>query len=213
MWQKMESFTKCIINCKSSFKSSTLANKLAKITLGEVETAARHILNGEKTSNETLKKLFSSIKGQSSSLGHSNEAASFARQRLFSLWHYFGAPAVFFTVTPCDECSFCVRLYATCNEHTIPSMEDIQCQHKCVLDLSARKKWRAKYPGVCELEYENVIQIVINILIGWKQNSQLGNNGIFGVPLAYADCCEEQARYTLHSHISVWIKDVNDVRD
>ena len=85
MRQKMESLTKCIINCKSSFKSSTLADKLAEITLGEVETAARHILNGEKTSNETLKKLFTSIKGQSFSLGHSNEAASFARQTLFSL--------------------------------------------------------------------------------------------------------------------------------
>ena len=55
MWQKMESFTKCIINCKSSFKSSTLADKLSEVTLEEVETAARHILNGEKTSNETLK--------------------------------------------------------------------------------------------------------------------------------------------------------------
>ena len=140
MWQKMESFTKCIINCKSSFKSSTLADKLAEITLGEVETAARHILNGEKTNNETLKKLFTSIRGQSSSLGHSNEAASYARQRLFSLWHYFGSPAVFFTVTPCDECSFRVRLYATCKEHAIPTMNDIQCQETCLLDLNARKK-------------------------------------------------------------------------
>lgn len=140
MWQKIESFTKCIINCKSSFKSSTLADKLAEITLGEVETAARHILNGEKIRNETLKKLFSSIRGQSSSLGHSNKAASFARQRLFALWHYFGAPAVFFTVTPCDECSFRVRLYATCDEHTIPSMDDIKSQQKCLLDLTARKK-------------------------------------------------------------------------
>ena len=36
---------------------------------------------------------------------------------------------------------------------------------------------------------------------------------VFGVPLAYADCCEEQARYTLHSHISVWIQNLNEVRD
>ena len=36
---------------------------------------------------------------------------------------------------------------------------------------------------------------------------------IFGIPLAYADCCEEQARYTLHSHISVWIENFNEVRN
>ena len=114
MWQRMEAFTKCIINCKSSFKSSTLAEKLSEVTLDEVQTAAKHILSGEKTSNDTLRKLFASIRGQASSAGHSNEASSFARQKLFSLWHYFGAPAVFFTVTPCDECSFRVRLYATC---------------------------------------------------------------------------------------------------
>ena len=112
MWQRMESFKKCIISCKSSFKSSTLAECLSELTKEQVETAARHILDGEETENETLKRLFKSIKGQSASLGHSNEAATFARQKLFSLWHYFGAPAIFFTVTPCDECSFCVWLYA-----------------------------------------------------------------------------------------------------
>ena len=96
MWQRMESFTKCIINCKSSFKSSTLAEKLSEVTLQEVETAAKHVLNGEETTNETLKKLFTRIKGHTSSIGHSNEAASFARHKLFSLWHYFSAPAVFF---------------------------------------------------------------------------------------------------------------------
>ena len=125
------------------------------------------------------------------------------------LWY----SSCFFTVTPCDECSFCVRLYATCTEHDLPSTEDISNQHKCLLDLTARKKWRAKYPGACALEYESIIQIVIHILIGWNSKGQKGTNGIFGIPLAYADCCEEQARYTLHSHISVWIENFNEVRD
>ena len=63
------------------------------------------------------------------------------------------------------------------------------------------------------MEYRSIIQIVINVLIGWNEKTQTGTNGIFDVPLAYADCCEEQARYTLHSHISVWIKDFNDIRN
>ena len=70
------------------------------------------------------------------------------------------SPAVFFTVTPCDECSFCVRLYATCNEHTIPTMNDIQCQEKCLLDLNARKKWSAKYPGACEFSIISSVNLI-----------------------------------------------------
>ena len=188
MWQRLESFNKCIISCKSSFKSSILADHLSILSGEEVETAMRHILDGEETSNVTLKKLFTSVRGQSSSIGHSNEAASFARQKLFSLWHYFGAPAVFFTVTPCDECSFRVRLYATSKEHTLPSIDQIQNQNYCLLDLNIRKKLRSKYPGACALEYQSIIQIVINILIGWNNKTKLHNNGIFGIPLAYADC-------------------------
>ena len=62
MWQKMESFNKCIISCRSSFKSSKLADSLSDLTQDHVEVAARHVLDGEETENETLKKLFNSIK-------------------------------------------------------------------------------------------------------------------------------------------------------
>ena len=79
MWQRLESFNTCVINCKSTFRSSTLADHLSVLSGEEVQTAMRHILNGEKTANPTLKKLFTSIRGQSSSIGHSNEAASYAR--------------------------------------------------------------------------------------------------------------------------------------
>ena len=130
---------------------------------------------------------------------------------MFSFWHYFGCPAIFFTVTPCDECSFCVRLYATCKEHKLPNITDINDQSRCLLDFEARKKWREKYPGACTMEYENIVQIVIKAIIGWNQSEQKGYNGAFGIPLAYGDSCEEQARYTLHSHISVWIENFNIV--
>ena len=50
-------------------------------------------------------------------------------------------------------------------------------------------------------------------MIGWNNTTNKGTNGIFGIPLAYADCCEEQARYTLHSHISIWIDGFNTIRN
>jgi len=89
---------------------------------------------------------------------------------------------------------------------------DIEDESKCILDFNARKHWRKTFPGACTLEYESMIQIVVRVLIGWDVRTKQGTNGIFGVPIAFADCCEEQARYTLHSHISIWIKDFNKVR-
>ena len=213
MWQRMESFTKCILHCRSSYNSNTLGESLSKVTKQQVEVAAKHLLEGKKTNDTLLQKLFTSIKGQAAAVGHSNEATKEARQRLFSLWHYFGPPCVFFTITPCDECSFRVRLYATSQQHDLPSIDTICDNSKCLLDFNARKKWRKQSPGACALEYESMLQIVIENLIGWNHETHTGVKGIFGVPLAYADCCEEQARYTLHSHISVWIEDFHDVRD
>ena len=51
------------------------------------------------------------------------------------------------------------------------------------------------------------------MLIGWDKENHKGRHGIFGIPQAYADCCEEQARFTLHSHISIWIENFNDTRN
>lgn len=51
------------------------------------------------------------------------------------------------------------------------------------------------------------------MLIGWDKEKHKGSSGIFGVPQAYADWCEEQARFTLNSHISIWIENFNDTRN
>ena len=69
MWQEMDSFTKYIISYKSSFKSSTLSDSLPQPNQGQIEGAAKHLSNGEQTDNDQLKKLFTSIKGHSSSVG------------------------------------------------------------------------------------------------------------------------------------------------
>ena len=82
-----------------------------------------------------------------------------------------------------------------------------------MLDFNVRKKWRAQYPGACAIEYESVIQFVIAILIGWYKETQKVKSGIFGKPQAYANCCEEQARFTLHSHISIWIENFNNTHN
>ena len=101
-------------------------------------------------------------------------------------------------------------MYAKANCcHKFPTTQDIMNNEACLADLTFRKKTRATYPGACAHEFESVMEIVKEILIGWMDGK--GVNGIFGVPLAYADAAEEQSRYTLHSHICVWIENFNKV--
>ena len=38
-------------------------------------------------------------------------------------------------------------------------------------------------------------------------------NGIVGEAEAFANACEEQSRFTLHSHIVVWVKIFNKVQE
>ena len=57
-----------------------------------------------------------------------------------------------------------------------------------------------------------VIQVIIDLLIGWDQKKIKGSNGIFGIPQAYTDCRKKRARFTLHSHIPVRIENLNETR-
>ena len=44
-------------------------------------------------------------------LGYTPEAAKFARRCCFSMLDYYGISSLFLTFSPCDECSWRVRLY------------------------------------------------------------------------------------------------------
>ncbi len=45
-------------------------------------------------------------------MGHTDEAAKYARHCCFAMLNYLGLNSLFLTTTPDDECSFRVRLYA-----------------------------------------------------------------------------------------------------
>ena len=211
LYQSIDCYTNAIISCRSSWDSSTVGDEVSKLTVDELKQATKRVLDGLQPTR-TMNRLFSSVHSCCKSVGQSNEAAKVARKKYFSLWHKFGAPSVFFTVSPCDECSFRVRLYSNSNmSYYIPSTMQVMDSENCMLDLEFRKKTRSTYPGACAHEFESIMQIVIEVLLGWKDGK--GSHGIFGVPIAFASSTEEQARYTLHSHICVWIKHFNDIRN
>jgi hypothetical protein len=79
-------------------------------------------------------------------------------------------------------------------------------QNECIADLLFRSKLRLDNPGACAREYNSIMQIIMECLIGWnfklKKQTSLG---IFGKVFGWCDTTEEQARFTLHSHILLFI--------
>ena len=125
------------------------------------------------------------------------------------MWHYFGPPAVFKTMSPDEQDNMRVKLYAITGEHKIPTTKDMMDEEMCFLDLTLRKKVRSKFPGACAIEFQNIMDIVTKVLIGWDKQKAEGSNGVYGIPLAYGAGVEEQARKSLHAHFCVWIKYFN----
>ena len=87
--------------------NTTLAEQMSQITVKELQAAADDF---NPRQSELVKRLFKSISTSCRSLGHTPEAAAFARRCCFSLQDYFGLNSIFLTITPDDELSFRIRL-------------------------------------------------------------------------------------------------------
>ena len=99
-------------------------------------------------------------------IGHSAEAAKYHRQLHFALDDFYGGCALFLTMTPCNECTFRVRLFAEAGKaHSLPPLcndpNDAKGLAACLLDFNLRKKQRSMYPGSCSLVYQHLMQIVL----------------------------------------------------
>lgn len=80
--------------------------------------------------------------------------------------HYIVPPAAFKSLSPDDECSMCVKLYAINGEHKIPTTQGMMNEEMCFLDLTLCKKIRSEFPGACAIEFQSIIDIVMKVLVG-----------------------------------------------
>lgn len=98
-------------------------------------------------------------------------------------------------------------------QHKLP---DINCSDEsCIADFNLRKKDRITYPGACSLEYQSIIQILIEDLLQWDPVGQKAKGkGVLGTVRAFAPADEEQGRKTLHSHWQIWTEELDsELRD
>lgn len=103
-----------------SYKSGIikLRNKIGERDAGDLigNTTPRAFLQSIQQKNENyndpMAALTRSISTSCEGLGYTEEAAKKARQNCFAMTDHFGLSSLFLTTTPCDECSFRVRLFA-----------------------------------------------------------------------------------------------------
>ena len=173
------------MSAKPSAFDSTLGKKMAEISMSALKKAATLADLGKQVGG-VAGRLIETLKGTSRLSGYSKESAKFHRRQHWALCDYFRLPAVFFTITPCDECTFRVRLFADAdNPHVLPKLvEDPfskEAANICDVDFTLRSKQRTMDPGACSLVYESLMQIVIKCLVGWNSNKQVGKEGVFGI--------------------------------
>ncbi len=86
----------------------------------------------------------------------------------------------------------------------------LQCSEaECIADFVLQKDIRLNHPGACSLEFQSVMQILMECMLCWdiKKKTSKGK-GILGTVLAFSTADEEQGRKTLHRHWQIWVKEI-----
>ena len=193
-------------NSKHKMNDPTLGQNFGVMSTLDLKRAVNMCHNGVVCGHGVASQFLKSITSVCKSMCHSNEAAKEARQKMFSMINKFGLPAVFLTVTPDDSNIFRIKVFADpSNFHDGSGISLTEAD--CTLDQELREKLRTEFPGLSAFDFESVIEIVIEKIIGWDSSSHCATKkgGIFGIPLGFCGAVEEQVRKTLHVHILLFI--------
>ncbi len=95
----------------------------------------------------------------------------------------FGLPALLFTITLVDDVNYRIRIYADETMEGIQSAinaENRQGLRDFVIDC---RKISREYPGLAALDFENVLKVTVEHLLGWsiREGKNKPDEGLFGV--------------------------------
>jgi hypothetical protein len=128
----------------------------------------------------------------------------------------FGAPAIFFTITPDDQRNFRIVMHSlrhVVNPYNIDEINNLS-DAEIVFEMHIRKQARMDFPGFCAEEYKRIVDIVIKHVFNWNKELGCSNGpGLFSEVEAWCLATEEQGRKTLHGHFLVFIKEWNSILD
>ena len=124
------------------------------------------------------------------SIGYTAAAAKSNRRNMYAMCDRYGLPGIFFSLTPDDEGSFRVQLYAGAG--VSHEMQSLHCSDAdCVMDFRISRDTRIKYTGAYAIEYQSIVQIVLKVLFGWDSEQQQGSKVVFGKLIAFVVAYEE----------------------
>ena len=164
---------------------------------------------GTFASNAFLKQ----VDATASSLPHADTAAKKARAKIEAMVHSYGIPSVFLTVNFDDECSFLLQVLINDEVDDDTPVEDLT-DEDCAKRSVKRREIRVKFPGAAAGNYEMMLNILLEEVIGWdkREGRSTEKEGLFGICEALCLAIEEQGRKTLHGHMTLWIKDFAKLR-
>jgi hypothetical protein len=138
-------------------------------------------------------KLMKTIKHCVGYAEHTDERAARARVDQFAMSADFGKATWWFTFSPSFENEFDLFFIALGPDGV--AREDVP-------PIATRFKVVAEAPGAAALYYERVLDTVIEEVFGWdlKKQAPKAKGGLFGIPICWSMCTEEQARKALHGH-------------
>jgi hypothetical protein len=116
LYEKQKAMTSASIRMAAKDDDVALASRLAVLNPDKLAEEAKRRLDARKTGygahDATPEKLFfDTLEISCKAMAHTNHASKAARRRLFSMWYSICSPGVFFTISPCDETNFRMRLY------------------------------------------------------------------------------------------------------
>ena len=178
----------------------------ANLTGNDIDAAIQRLLAGAR-GGHVADRFLSRLKAVTCAMGHTNEAAKQAKQYMFGMLTHFGLPTMMLTVTPED--GFNIRIRAAAGGHKgQEEPPDYRTATEAAIGKYAKECLRVRptYPGLCSWDFEQVLDVTIEHLLGWdrvkKQNKK--EHGLFGDIDAWSFAVEEQGRKTLHAHFLVW---------
>jgi hypothetical protein len=110
IYSRQVSYQSGVMTCRYRYNNNNgfvkLINRLTPDDFDEKKC------NGDPRRNPQVDHVVRSITTACKAMGHTAEHAAQARKKQFSMMDHFGMNSLFLTITPDDECSFRVRLYA-----------------------------------------------------------------------------------------------------
>ena len=109
MYNRMKSYINGVMTCRTNINGITLGDRISNMSMKDIEQ-----IKDDKTDhlNETTKEFLRAINTSSAAMGHTPEAAKYARRDAYAMLDHFGMNGIYATTTPDDECNMRVQIFS-----------------------------------------------------------------------------------------------------